>query len=127
MLARVYHYKGDRDSALYYAEQVIQLHEYEGYFAYNESADIKESEKKNVKLYGDVLFALYNNKLMDYSNAVNSDESNYLCLLDYDGIFNGEAEKDLRALQWKENKNRQMDPGKNKCPAGSLKPRAILQ
>jgi hypothetical protein len=112
MLARVYHYKGDRDSALYYAEQVIQLHEYEGYFAYNESADIKESEKKNVKLYGDVLFALYNNKLMDYSNAVNSDESNYLCLLDYDGIFNGEAEKDLRALQWKENKNSKWIPVK---------------
>lgn len=112
LLARVYHYKGERDSALYYAEQVIQLHEYEDYFKYNEAADITDSKKKNVKLYGDVLFALYNNKLMDYSNSVNSDESNYLCLQDYDGIFGLEAEGDLRAQQWKLNASGNWTPQK---------------
>ncbi|MEG2277179.1 MAG: RagB/SusD family nutrient uptake outer membrane protein [Odoribacter sp.] len=100
MLARVSLYRGNKAVALKWANDVY------GYitkkwFRFTTESDIKY--EKNMKLYGDVLFALYNNNLTLYESKAN-DGVSQLAAWDYDGLFAGDNTRDFRRYQWYEDK-----------------------
>ncbi|MCR9011813.1 RagB/SusD family nutrient uptake outer membrane protein [Gabonibacter chumensis] len=66
LLARVYLYRGDKESAMREAEKII----YSSLFYFTEPS---EAKKGNLKLYDDVIFGLYNNKLVDIYGALNAE------------------------------------------------------
>lgn len=91
LLARVYLYKGgdeDKINALKYATEIINLHQNEEWFDF--TSEHHARAKYNVKLYDDVIFALYNNKFEDIVSDINPNDINFLTINDYDNIFPGE-------------------------------------
>ena len=91
LLARVYLYKGgdeDKVNALKYATEIINLHQNDEWFDF--TSDYHARAKYNVKLYDDVIFALYSNTFDDLVSEINPDSRGFLTLNDYDNIFPGE-------------------------------------
>lgn len=101
LLARVHMYAGNEEKALEYALQLIKLRE-AGWFTYDSS--YSGISNGSMKLYGDVIFSLYNNFetkcFTDVCPYVDqSSSANYLSKLDYDGIFGAET-GDCRTKQY---------------------------
>lgn len=119
LLARVYLYKGDKTNAYKYARNVMLFRRNDDMYQFTTEDRAKLG---NVKLYDDVMFALFNNNLMDYSKDVTQSEATSLVLFDFDDMFNYEHKKDLRALyQWKYNSNTgQYEPLKIKEQSSGL-------
>lgn len=95
LIARVCLYAGDegnRAKALRYAEELINLNKFKFTSSYHFG-------KGNIKLYDDVIFALYNNKLKDSYNDINIDDKYFLTLISYGEIYGGDK-NDLRGKQW---------------------------
>ena len=72
LLARVHMYNDDEVNALKYANELIKLNE-DDWFSYGGASQIYE--ENNIKLYGDVIFALFDNKLTDYYDQENYEGS----------------------------------------------------
>lgn len=91
LLARVYMYKGNLQKAAEYAKSVIDTK----YFKFSSSYYIGNGR---TKLYDDVLFSLYNEKLVDYySYECQTETTNKLLALKVvDDIFVPSVEKDYR-------------------------------
>lgn len=108
VLARVYHYMGDTENAMKYSKELIDLHVDEDWFEFTSEYQISSTSRLNLKMYDDVIFALYNNKVTDYEEDYFGD-SRYLSLYDYNGIFRDGTDKegvyeDYRAeYQWTDN------------------------
>ncbi len=94
LLARVALYRGDKTAALNWASDVLK---YYRWFNFNSESSIKNS--KNVKLYGDVIFALYNNNAALYEAEENTGDSKMVAW-DYNTLFDTDASRDFRRWQW---------------------------
>lgn len=101
LIARVSLYAGDKTKASRYAEELINLN----WFKFNDRYALEDG---NTKLYNDVIFALYDNKLVDYYKQINVKDNAFLALMDYKGIFGVDGEiinttdnREIRAKQWK--------------------------
>ncbi|MFR3330256.1 MAG: RagB/SusD family nutrient uptake outer membrane protein [Odoribacter splanchnicus] len=100
LLARVNMWKGDKAEALKWAGEMMDLVK-KRWFDFTLEYTIKN---KNMKLYDDVLFALYNNNLPLYESQTN--EGKYqLVAWDYNCLFDSDGERDFRRHQWKYNEN----------------------
>lgn len=103
LLARVYLYNDDEVNALKYANELISLNT-SRWFKFNTKRDIEK--KKNIKLYDDVIFALFSNHLTTYYDQESNQE-------DTDLVANSKVEifvpsekpendiKDYRYLQYR--------------------------
>lgn len=98
LLARVYLYQGNRKEALKWAQEVMGLAD-KGWFKFTSDDAVKTG--RNVKLYGDVLFALYNNNASLYEAQENTGESQ-LTLWDYETLFGDDENRDIRRYQWEQ-------------------------
>lgn len=100
LLSRAHMYAGNEEKALEYALQLIKLNK-SRWFQYDYDTDIYDG---CMKLYGDVIFAIYNNNLSLNFTAIcpavdTSDDSDFLSMLDFDGVF-GEETDDCRIQQY---------------------------
>ena len=112
LLARVALYKEDKAEALKWASDVL---DYYSWFQFNDKYDIVDDG--NMKLYGDVIFALYNNNLTMYEEQENTTNS-YLSLYDDETLFSDE-ERDIRRYQYAKDEREQISDNKNKI-GGSI-------
>lgn len=95
LLARVALYRGNKDAALQWANDVLK---YYRWFSFDDEYEIKRNG--NMKLYGDVMFALYNNNAAVYESEENTGDS-YMMAWDYNLLFDTDASRDFRRWQWK--------------------------
>lgn len=99
LLARVYLYMEDYDNALLYAKKLTDIHAEKRWFRFTTSTyDV--TKYGNIKLYGDVIFAFYNNNVTEYAIEESPSDEYYLSIMDYDGIFNVDEDRDIRRHQW---------------------------
>ncbi len=96
LLARVALYRGDKNTAMQWANDVLK---YYRWFSFDDEYAIKRNG--NMKLYGDVIFALYNNNAVVYESEENTGES-YMMAWDYNTLFDTDADRDFRRWQWKD-------------------------
>lgn len=102
LLARVYLYAGMEREALKYANQLIELHEKSNWFTYNSKYNM--TGYGNMKLYGDVIFALFNNleyrRFEEANPIIAYNDADYMSLLEYSSMFGSEESADMRSLQY---------------------------
>lgn len=96
LLARVALYRGDNNTALQWATDVLKYYKW---FSFDNEFQIKRNH--NMKLYSDVMFALYNNNTAIYESEENTGNS-YMVAWDYNILFDTDADRDFRRWQWKE-------------------------
>lgn len=96
LLARVALYRGDKTTALDWANDVLK---YYSWFNFDSENSIRSN--KNMKLYGDVIFALYNNNAALYEAEENTGDSRMVAW-DYNTLFDTDATRDFRRWQWRE-------------------------
>lgn len=101
LLARVNLWRGNKKEALKWASEIMDLVR-KGWFRFTSESDIKND--KNMKLYGEVLFALYNNNLTLYESKTN-DGKEQLAAWDYNTLFDTDANRDYRRHQWEYDEN----------------------
>lgn len=101
LLARVAHWRGNRSDALKWSTEVMG-YVGKGWFRFTTEYYIKN--QKNIKLYDDVLFALYNNKATDYESNENTGDAK-MTLWDYSTLFGDDKNRDIRRWQWQEDIN----------------------
>ena len=108
LMARVALYEGDKETAINMASDVIK---YRNWFKFTNK--YYAEKKNNIKLYDDVLFALYNNNLTLYESEENTGDS-WMTAWDYNALFATDGSKDLRRLQWGKDKDGSYVPLKYK-------------
>lgn len=108
LLARVALYRGNKEEAIYWAKETLK---YRKWFPFNAGYEIEYDH--NVKLYGDVLFALYNNNATKYEQEENTGTSRMVAN-DFYTLFTDEDEYDSRRWQWREESDGEMVPVKFK-------------
>ena len=96
LLARVYMWEGDKENAMKWAQEIIKLIDDR---KIRFTSEYHARRKHNVKLYGDVLFAGYNNHLIRIEKQTNTDEYMFVAA-DYEGIFGNDADDDSRRFHW---------------------------
>lgn len=94
LLARVALYRGDKAAALSWAKEAYRFF---NWLRFNSEYDIKDY--MNMKLYNDVMFALYNNNLASYEAEENTGDSKMVAW-DYGELFSSDANRDYRRWQW---------------------------
>lgn len=94
LLARFCLYKGDKEKAIFWASDVIK---YKKWFSFSDEYDIKYDAV--MKLYGDVIFAFYNNNTALYEEHENTGDSR-LQAWDLDVLFSSDDIYDVRRYQW---------------------------
>lgn len=94
LLARVSLYKGDKEKAIKWASDVVN---YKKWFRFSTETDIVYNNV--MKLYGDVIFAFYNNNATLYEEQENTGKSR-LQAWDLYTLFGGDDIYDTRRHQW---------------------------
>ncbi|MDY3032399.1 MAG: RagB/SusD family nutrient uptake outer membrane protein [Odoribacter sp.] len=94
LLARFSLYKGDKEKAILWASDIVK---YQSWFKFSSEYDIVYNDI--VKLYGDVIFAFYNNNATLYEEHENDGDSR-LQAWDLDALFGSSDVYDVRRHQW---------------------------
>ncbi|MGL5682285.1 MAG: RagB/SusD family nutrient uptake outer membrane protein [Marinifilaceae bacterium] len=100
LIARVYLFMEDFDNAKAYAQKTVDLHAQKKWFGFTSSYNV--TSNRNIKMYDDVIFALYNNFLTDYFIEESPNKEYYMSAQDIKGIFGGETTRDIRYKTWED-------------------------